>query len=67
MKPKTPPNKKMTAKKTAVTETDSDDEMEIVRAPPKRAARMTAKKYVEIISDNEEDGDGAESMFVDDD
>lgn len=67
MKPKSPPKKTVPVKKAIDSDLESNNgaiSNVPLRAPPKRAARAVAKKYVEIISD---DGDGGDSMFVDDD
>ncbi|KAJ7771941.1 DNA topoisomerase II [Mycena maculata] len=52
----------------------SDDEMDydavpaaLTRTAPSRPARAAPKKYVEILSDEDDDATGDQSMFVDDD
>ncbi|KAG2023227.1 DNA topoisomerase II [Coprinopsis cinerea AmutBmut pab1-1] len=65
MKPASPPKKKVLKKLS-----ESSDEEDYVPAPraassrPARAARGATKQYVEIVSD--EEGEGDSSMFVDD-
>lgn len=72
MKPASPPKpKKAPPKKLADS---SDDEMNYdsvpaapTRTAPSRPARAAPKKYVEILSDEDDDATGDQSMFVDDD
>ncbi|KAJ7356666.1 DNA topoisomerase II [Mycena albidolilacea] len=71
MKPASPPKPKKAPPKRLVD--SSDDEMyDSVPAPPARTApsrpaRAAPKKYVEILSDEDDDATGEQSMFVDDD
>lgn len=71
MKPASPPKPKKAPPKRLVD--SSDDEMyDSVPAPPARTApsrpaRAAPKKYVEILSDEDDDATGDQSMFVDDD
>ncbi|EGO19472.1 hypothetical protein SERLADRAFT_453445 [Serpula lacrymans var. lacrymans S7.9] len=72
-KPKAPVKK--TAPKRRVEDSDDDLEISVASegsepavaraAPPKRAARVKAKKYIEVDSDSEDGGGGDDSMFED--
>ncbi|KAG5646884.1 hypothetical protein DXG03_001960 [Asterophora parasitica] len=71
MKPASPPKAKSKAK--VVSDSDDDDLMDFDSLPvpkkaaaPARAARAAPKKYVEILSDDDEDGNEDASMFEDD-
>ncbi|KAJ7451128.1 DNA topoisomerase II [Mycena latifolia] len=72
MKPASPPKPKKGPPKKIVD--SSDDELDYDAVPaaptrtvPSRPARAAPKKYVEILSDEDEDATGDQSMFVDDD
>lgn len=66
MKPASPPK----AKKNAIKYDDESDGIidydDLPKGPPRsRVARGTAKKYVEVLSSDEDDDEGQGSMFVD--
>ncbi|KAJ6498011.1 DNA topoisomerase II [Mycena vitilis] len=71
MKPASPPKPKKAPPKKLVDSSDEDMYDEVPAAParaaPSRPARAPPKKYVEILSDDEGDATGDQSMFLDDD
>ncbi|KAJ6573911.1 DNA topoisomerase II [Mycena vulgaris] len=72
MKPASPPKPKKGPPKKIADSSDDEMDYDAVPAPPARTApsrpaRAAPKKYVEILSDEDEDATGDQSMFVDDD
>ncbi|KDQ54971.1 hypothetical protein JAAARDRAFT_196340 [Jaapia argillacea MUCL 33604] len=67
-KPKAAPAKKAPGKKVASDSEAGDDTIEVdeapARVPPKRSTRAPPKSYIEIISDDDDEGD--DSIFQDD-
>ncbi|KAF8060944.1 DNA topoisomerase II [Lyophyllum atratum] len=72
MKPASPPKVKAKAKSKVTSDSDDDlmdfDKLPLPKAAPApaRAARAVSKKYVEILSDDDDEGNEDASMFEDD-
>ena len=66
-KPKAVP-KKAPARKAIESDDDEASEVDVqpVAAPPKRTARAAPKKYIEIGSDDDDDGDKDETFEISD-